>query len=106
LGIETHAHARHGNAVSNFAALLPAPQSDLAQQTLKDPYIVDFLTLTEPFQAFYAGRIIREPAMKAYRSTVSLPFDADPNNSVAAKTIDDRGIAKPQGASARRLTWG
>lgn len=42
--------ARHGKAVSNFAALLPAPQSDLAQQTLKDPYIFDFLTLTEPFQ--------------------------------------------------------
>jgi predicted nuclease of restriction endonuclease-like (RecB) superfamily len=47
--IETGAHTRHGKAVSNFAALLPAPQSDLAQQTLKDPYIFDFLTLTEPF---------------------------------------------------------
>ncbi len=48
--IDARAHARHGKAVSNFAALLPAPQSDLAQQTLKDPYIFDFLTLTEPFQ--------------------------------------------------------
>jgi len=47
--IETRAHIRHGKGVSNFAALLPAPQSDLAQQTLKDPYIFDFLTLTEPF---------------------------------------------------------
>lgn len=50
LQIDAGAHARHGKAVSNFAALLPAPQSDLAQQTLKDPYIFDFLTLTEPFQ--------------------------------------------------------
>lgn len=50
LQIETRAHARHGQAVSNFAAVLPAPQSDLVQQTLKDPYIFDFLTLTEPFQ--------------------------------------------------------
>uniref|UniRef100_E6PLC3 Uncharacterized protein n=1 Tax=mine drainage metagenome TaxID=410659 RepID=E6PLC3_9ZZZZ len=25
------------------------PQSDLAQQALKDPYLFDFLTLTEPF---------------------------------------------------------
>jgi predicted nuclease of restriction endonuclease-like (RecB) superfamily len=50
LQIDARAHARHGKAVSNFAALLPAPQSDLAQQTLKDPYIFDFLTLTEPFQ--------------------------------------------------------
>lgn len=50
LQIDARAHARHGKAVSNFAATLPAPQSDLAQQMLKDPYIFDFLTLTEPFQ--------------------------------------------------------
>ena len=49
LQIDAHAHARHGKAVSNFAAMLPAPQSDLVQQTLKDPYIFDFLTITEPF---------------------------------------------------------
>ena len=49
LQIEARAHARHGKAVSNFAAMLPAPQSDLAQQALKDPYIFDFLTLSEPF---------------------------------------------------------
>ncbi len=48
--IDARVHARHGKAVSNFAAVLPEPQSDLAQQTLKDPYIFDFLTLTEPFQ--------------------------------------------------------
>lgn len=49
LQIEAEAHVRHGGAASNFAALLPAPQSDLAQQALKDPYIFDFLTLSEPF---------------------------------------------------------
>jgi hypothetical protein len=48
--IEARAHTRHGKAVSNFAALLPPPQADIAQQTLKDPYIFDFLTLTEPFR--------------------------------------------------------
>lgn len=48
--IEAGAHLRQGKAVSNFAALLPPPQSDLAQQALKDPYIFDFLTLAEPFQ--------------------------------------------------------
>jgi predicted nuclease of restriction endonuclease-like (RecB) superfamily len=36
-------------AVTNFDQRLPASQSDLAQQTLKDPYIFDFLTLEEPF---------------------------------------------------------
>ncbi len=48
--IDTQAHARHGKERSNFAMTLPAPQSDLVQQTRKDPYIFDFLTLTEPFQ--------------------------------------------------------
>lgn len=36
---------RQGRAVSNFARTLPAPQSDLAQQLLKDPYTFDFLSL-------------------------------------------------------------
>ena len=48
--IQAAAHARRGKLISNFATTLPAPQSDLAQQALKDPYIFDFLTLTEPFQ--------------------------------------------------------
>jgi predicted nuclease of restriction endonuclease-like (RecB) superfamily len=43
--IEANLHGRQGKAVSNFAATLPAPQSDLAQQTLKDPYLFDFLTI-------------------------------------------------------------
>ena len=47
--IETAAHARQGKTTSNFALRLPSPQSDLVQQTLKDPYLFDFLTLTEPF---------------------------------------------------------
>ncbi|PYI44530.1 MAG: DUF1016 domain-containing protein [Verrucomicrobia bacterium] len=43
--IETQLHRRKGRAITNFAAALPAPQSDLAHQTLKDPYIFDFLTI-------------------------------------------------------------
>src|SRR5437868_10537859 len=43
--IETQLHRREGKAITNFAAALPAPQSDLAHQTLKDPYIFDFLTM-------------------------------------------------------------
>ena len=43
--IESDLYARQGKAVSNFAATLPAPQSDLAQQILKDPYLFDFMTL-------------------------------------------------------------
>lgn len=47
--IKSSAYNRQGKAVSNFSVTLPEPQSDLATQTLKDPYIFDFLTLTEPF---------------------------------------------------------
>lgn len=49
LMIDAHLHERQGQATSNFATQLPAPQSDLVQQTLKDPYLFDFLTLEEPF---------------------------------------------------------
>jgi len=50
LQIASQAHLRQGNAVTNFAARLPAPQSDLVQQALKDPDIFDFLTLQTGFQ--------------------------------------------------------
>jgi predicted nuclease of restriction endonuclease-like (RecB) superfamily len=43
--IESRLHKRQGQAITNFTATLPAPQSDLAHQTLKDPYIFDFLTM-------------------------------------------------------------
>ena len=45
--IELDLYGREGRAITNFSLTLPAPQSDLAQQTLKDPYIFDFLTLAE-----------------------------------------------------------
>ncbi len=48
--IRNGAHARQGSAVSNFEQRLPAGQSELAQQQLKDPYIFDFLTIAEPFR--------------------------------------------------------
>jgi len=50
LMIKSQVHKRQGAAISNFQQRLPDPQSDLAQQALKDPYIFDFLTLSEPFR--------------------------------------------------------
>lgn len=49
LMIRSAVHTREGTAVTNFAARLPSPHSDLAQQALKDPYIFDFLALDTPF---------------------------------------------------------
>ena len=45
--IDTNAHARQGQALTNFARVLPPETSDLAQQVLKDPYQFDFLTLRQ-----------------------------------------------------------
>jgi predicted nuclease of restriction endonuclease-like (RecB) superfamily len=50
LQIEAQAHVRQGKARSNFPLTLPEHQSDLVQQTFKDPYLFDFLTMTESFQ--------------------------------------------------------
>ena len=43
--LDTNLYERQGKAVNNFNKLLADPQSELAAQTLKDPYNFDFLTL-------------------------------------------------------------
>src|SRR5215469_7258577 len=48
--IESGLYKRQGKALTNFPATLPPPQSDLAQQIVKDPYNFDFLTLTAQAQ--------------------------------------------------------
>lgn len=45
--IDSGLRQRQGQAATNFQVALPSPQSDLAQQVLKDPYCFDFLTLRE-----------------------------------------------------------
>jgi predicted nuclease of restriction endonuclease-like (RecB) superfamily len=50
LRIESGLYRRQGKAVTNFHTTLPKPQSDLAQQLIKDPYNFDFLTLTSEAQ--------------------------------------------------------
>lgn len=45
--IKSNLYKREGKAITNFKKTLPAPQSDMAQQSLKDPYIFDFLTLRD-----------------------------------------------------------
>ncbi|MDP2861449.1 MAG: PDDEXK nuclease domain-containing protein [Desulfobacterales bacterium] len=47
--IESGLYKREGRSVHNFALTLPKPQSDLAVQTLKDPYIFDFLIMTKDY---------------------------------------------------------
>ncbi len=48
--IETRLLERSGKAVTNFELTLPEPQSDLARESLKDPYRFDFLGLGDEAQ--------------------------------------------------------
>lgn len=49
LQLKSKLYDRAGRAVTNFSSTLPAPQSDLAQQVLKDPYTFDFMSMTTPY---------------------------------------------------------
>lgn len=48
--IDTSLHLRQGKALTSFSRLLPVPDSDLAQEMTKDPYIFDFTEMTEPYK--------------------------------------------------------
>ena len=47
--IESRLFKREGSSVNNFTLTLPSPQSDLAKQTIKDPYVFDFLSMTKDY---------------------------------------------------------
>ncbi len=49
LQIKSNLYDRQGKSITNFEATLPAPRSDLAKQTLKDPYTFDFMAMTKPY---------------------------------------------------------
>ncbi len=47
LQIENKLYQRQGKAITNFPQTLPEEESDLANQTFKSPYVLDFLTFGE-----------------------------------------------------------
>ncbi|UBM62788.1 DUF1016 N-terminal domain-containing protein [Candidatus Sulfidibacterium hydrothermale] len=58
--IESDLFRRSSKAISNFWQTLPAPHSDLALQTLKDPYHFDFLTMREKYDERELGNALRD----------------------------------------------
>jgi predicted nuclease of restriction endonuclease-like (RecB) superfamily len=44
--IETRLYERSGKAITNFKSTLPPSDSNLAQQSFKDPYVFDFVSMT------------------------------------------------------------
>lgn len=51
---------RHGKALNNFELTLPKIQSDLAKETLKDPYKFDFLTLEADAQEVQLEKMLTD----------------------------------------------
>lgn len=50
LQIESDLHEREGKAITNFDKTLPPPDSDLARQSFKDPYLLDFVGMEQPIR--------------------------------------------------------
>ena len=48
--IESEFHKRIGNSNNNFNVLLPPKDSNLVNNTIKDPYIFDFITLHQDYK--------------------------------------------------------
>lgn len=62
--MESNLIKRHGKALNNFELTLPKPQSDLAKETLKDPYKFDFLTLESDVQELELEKQLTENITK------------------------------------------
>lgn len=58
--LESKLIERQGKAQNNFVLTLPKPQSDLARETLKDPFKFDFLTLEANVQELELERKLTE----------------------------------------------
>jgi predicted nuclease of restriction endonuclease-like (RecB) superfamily len=89
LHIDQQDYERKGLAVTNFSATLPSPQSDLAQELLKDPYIFDFLGIADDAREKegsnkmlleYALCGLEKPVgVSAYQLTRALPDNLKPS---------------------------
>lgn len=47
LQIDLKRHLRMGRAITSFAVTQPPADSDMAQEAFENPYVFDFLNLTE-----------------------------------------------------------
>ena len=71
--LESRLYEREGKAITNFSQTMPEPQSDLAQQLIKDPYNFDFLTLTDDYNEYALSDIHKPMGVSEYQLTQSLP---------------------------------
>lgn len=62
--LDTKLHERQGHAITNFDKTLPSPQAELAKETLKDPYIFDFLSMTTDLKELDLERQLTDQIIK------------------------------------------
>ena len=118
-----------GNAVTNFDNRLPAVQSELAKQTIKDPYNFDFLTIrdkyderefklhsyvvvelkTEKFKPEFAGQlnfyvtaVNKNMKSNSYNQTIGILICRDKDNVVAEYSLEN--ISQPIGISKYEIS--
>ena len=118
-----------GNAVTNFDNRLPAVQSELAKQTIKDPYNFDFLTIrdkyderefklhsyvvvelkTEKFKPEFAGQlnfyvtaVNKNMKSNSDNQTIGILICRDKDNVVAEYSLEN--ISQPIGISKYEIS--
>ena len=104
--IETRLRERSGTAVTNFAQCLPQPQSDLARESLKDPYRFDFLGLTDAAQereieTALVRHVDRQIKSKHDNPTIGLLLCKSQNKVVAEYALGDK--TQPMGIAEYKL---
>jgi len=97
--IESGLYHRKGKAITNFDRTLPAPQSDLAREVLKDPYVFDFLGLTEDIYLSAVDDLFRHPDD---RPSIGIILCKSKNKVIVEYALRD--TTKPIGVSSYHLT--
>ena len=87
--IAAQLHQRAGKAITNFATTIPPIDSDLAQQSTKDPYLFDFLSATD---------LHREREIEQALVVIVTKW-----GTLAVRAGSQPGVT---GASIRRQRWG
>jgi predicted nuclease of restriction endonuclease-like (RecB) superfamily len=104
--IDHRFHERTGQAVGNFPQTLPAPQSELVQQSLKDPYVFDFLTLSAQAVEyvgklnFYLSAVDDQLRGDGDQPTIGLILCKDKDKDKLDVEYALRDIHKPMGVSS------
>jgi predicted nuclease of restriction endonuclease-like (RecB) superfamily len=68
--IATGLYQRQGKAITNFQSTLPALQSDLAHDVLKDPYVFDFITTGDDTKETRSCRILAVGSITSENSSI------------------------------------